>query len=196
MRTGRQATAGAISATLAATHQPAPAAMPTATDQRLTTIDLHMQALKFSAAHYTIFNARERERLHGHNYAVTCRITAPVGDDGLTCDYAIFKNRLYELINGLDEYTLIARHSPHQRIETEGDFYKVWFHDHYLLLRRDETILLPVRNTTVEELSFYFIEQLCQDAGFLRQHDIRKLEITVASGPGQHGSASWEKSSP
>ena len=31
--------------------------------ERLTTIDLHMQALKFSAAHFTIFNAHERERL-------------------------------------------------------------------------------------------------------------------------------------
>jgi len=160
---------------------------------RLTTIDLHMQALKFSAAHFTIFNAQERERLHGHNYAVTCRITAPVGPDGLTCDYAIFKNRLYELINGLDEYTLIARDSPHHRIENADSFYKVWFHDHHLMLRKVETILLPVRNTTVEELSFYFLDQLCQDTAFLKQHDIRKLEITVASGPGQHGSAVWEK---
>lgn len=160
---------------------------------RLTTIDLHMQALKFSAAHFTIFNSKERERLHGHNYAVTCRITAPVGEDGLTCDYAIFKNKLYTLINGLDEYTLIARDSRHHRIEEEGDFYKVWFHDHYLMLRKAETILMPIRNTTVEELSFYFLEQLCFDATFLQQHDIRKLEITVASGPGQHGSAIWER---
>jgi len=160
---------------------------------RLTTIDLHMQALKFSAAHFTIFNATERERLHGHNYGVTCRITAPVGDNGLTCDYAIFKNKLYELINGLDEYTLIAKDSPHQRIEEEDPFYKVWFHDHYMLLRKAETILLPIRNTTVEELSYYFLQQLCRDADFLRQHDIRKLEITVASGPGQYGSSVWEK---
>jgi len=160
---------------------------------RLTTIDLHMQALKFSAAHFTIFNATERERLHGHNYAVTCRITAPVGNDGLTCDYAIFKNKLYELINGLDEYTLIAKDSPHQRIEEEDPFYKVWFHDHYMLLRKAETILLPIRNTTVEELSYYFLQQLCRDANFLRQHDIRKLEVTVASGPGQYGSSTWEK---
>jgi 6-pyruvoyltetrahydropterin/6-carboxytetrahydropterin synthase len=160
---------------------------------RLTTIDLHMQALKFSAAHFTIFNARDRERLHGHNYAVTCRITAPVGDDGLTCDYAIFKDRLYKLVNDLDEYTLIARDSPYQKIETEGDFYKVHFDDHYMLLRQRETILMPIRNTTVEELSFYLLNQLCRDENFLRQHDIHKVEITVASGPGQHGSAVWEK---
>lgn len=161
--------------------------------ERLTTIDLHMQALKFSAAHFTIFNARERERLHGHNYAVTCRITAPIGDDGLTCDYAIFKTRLYQLIETLDEYTIIPQHSPYLRIEDAEPFYKVTFDDHYMLLRKAETKLLPIRNTTVEELSFFVLDTLCADTGFLKQHDVRRLEITVASGPGQHGTALWEK---
>ncbi len=161
--------------------------------ERLTTIDLHMQALKFSAAHFTIFNATERERLHGHNYAVTCRITAPVGDEGLTCDYAIFKKKLFALVDGLDEYTLIAKHSPHLRIEDEEPFYKIHFDNHYMMLRKSETILLPISNATVEEFSFYVLSKLCEDAGFLKQHDVRKLEITVASGPGQHGSAVWKK---
>lgn len=159
--------------------------------ERLTTIDLHMQALKFSAAHFTIFNATERERLHGHNYAVTCRITAPIGDDGLTCDYAVFKQKLYSLINSLDEYTLIARFSPYQKIEDAEPFYKIHFHDHHMLLRKSETILLPIRNTTVEELSFYILEELCKDAEFLKKYDVRQLETTVASGPGQCGSALW-----
>ena len=161
--------------------------------ERLTTIDLHMQALKFSAAHFTIFNATERERLHGHNYAVTCRITAPIGDDGLTCDYAVFKKKLYSLINSLDEYTIIAKQSPYQKIEDLDPFYKIYFHDHHMLLRKSETLLLPVRNTTVEELSFFILEELCKDQAFLKQYDVRRLEITVASGPGQHGSATWER---
>lgn len=162
-------------------------------DERLTTIDLHMQALKFSAAHFTIFNATERERLHGHNYAVTCRITAPVGDEGLTCDYAIFKKKLFALVDGLDEYTLIAEQSPHLKIEDADEFYKIHYHDHYMLLRKAETILMPIRNATVEEFSHYILQQLCSDEAFLATHDVRKLEITVASGPGQHGSATWEK---
>ena len=161
--------------------------------ERLTTIDLHMQALKFSAAHFTIFNSKERERLHGHNYAVTCRITAPIGDDGLTCDYAIFKTKLYALINALDEYTIIALHSPYQKIEDADPFYRIHFDDHYQLLRKSETKLLPVRNTTVEELSFYILNELCKDIEFLKKYDVRRLEITVASGPGQHGSAKWER---
>jgi len=160
--------------------------------ERLTTIDLHMQALKFSAAHFTIFNATERERLHGHNYAVTCRITAPIGADGLTCDYAVFKKKLYALINGLDEYTIIAQYSPYQKIEDADPFYKIYFHDHHMLLRKTETLLLPIRNTTVEELSFYILDELCKDKEFLQAYDVRKLETTVASGPGQHGSAIWE----
>ena len=161
--------------------------------ERLTTIDLHMQALKFSAAHFTIFNSTERERLHGHNNAVTCKITAPVGDEGLTCDYKIFKNKLFALVNSLDEYTLIAENSPHLTIAEDGDYYRITFDQHDLLLRQEETILLAITNATVEELSNYILEKLCSDANFLREHDVRVLEITVASGPGQHGSTTWIK---
>ena len=34
------------------------------------TIRLAKENMKFSAAHFTIFSASERERLHGHNFRV------------------------------------------------------------------------------------------------------------------------------
>ena len=43
---------------------------------RLTTLYIDKEAHKFSAAHYTIFSASDRERLHGHNYSVSARIVA------------------------------------------------------------------------------------------------------------------------
>ena len=49
---------------------------------RLTTLYIDKEAHKFSAAHFTIFTATERERLHGHNYSVSARIVAPMGDNG------------------------------------------------------------------------------------------------------------------
>ena len=43
---------------------------------RLTTLHITKEVHKFSAAHYTIFTATERERLHGHNYFVSVRLVA------------------------------------------------------------------------------------------------------------------------
>ena len=56
---------------------------------RLTTLHIEKEAHKFSAAHYTIFSATERERLHGHNYFVSVRIVATMGDNGFSADYNV-----------------------------------------------------------------------------------------------------------
>ena len=55
---------------------------------RITTLHIDKESHKFSAAHYTIFSATERERLHGHNYSVSARIVAPMGDNGFAAKAA------------------------------------------------------------------------------------------------------------
>ena len=65
--------------------------------ERLTTIYIDKESHKFSAAHFTIFSASERERLHGHNFSVAARIVAPVDANGLTGDYAVYKAQLKKL---------------------------------------------------------------------------------------------------
>ena len=51
--------------------------------QQITTIELFKEDMKFSAAHYTIFSATERETLHGHNFNVHAAITAQIHDLGM-----------------------------------------------------------------------------------------------------------------
>ena len=88
--------------------------------QRLTTLYIDKESHKFSAAHYTIFSATDRERLHGHNYSVSARIVAPMGDNGFSADYNVYKSRLAALCESLDEYMLVAGESPYQQIEKAG----------------------------------------------------------------------------
>ena len=88
--------------------------------ESLTTIELSKEYLKFSAAHFTIFSATERERLHGHNFKVAAKLTAPVGDNGMCFSYRIFKDKLESLCLELDEYMLLSANSPHLRISEEG----------------------------------------------------------------------------
>ena len=56
-------------------------------------------------------------------------------------------------------------------------------------LARD-VITLPIANTTVEEFSQYFLARLLTDIE-LTGRDIDKMVVTVASSPGQSGSADW-----
>jgi len=157
--------------------------------ERLTTIHIDKESHKFSAAHFTVFTATERERLHGHNFSVSAKIVAPVDDNGLTGDYAVYKNQIKKLCDSLDEYTLIPSRSPYLDIDEDGDYYRVTHHQDTLILLKADTLLIPVRNTTVEDLSHYLLETLVADKPFLDAQDIREIEVMVSSGPGQTGSS-------
>lgn len=159
----------------------------------LTTIEITKEDIKFSAAHFTIFSATERERLHGHNFAVQLAVTATVGDDGICFSYKDIKTRLRELVDTLDEYTHIPTLSPHLRIAEEGAFYVVHFNGEKIPLLKSDTLLLPMRNSTVEEYARYLLGRFVDDGRFLAQRNIRAAVVKVSSGPGQNGSSSWTR---
>ncbi len=158
--------------------------------EQLTTLYINKERHKFSAAHYTIFSASERERLHGHNYTVSARIVAPMGDNGFAADYKVYKDRLSALCEPLDEYMLLAAESPHQVVEEAGEYYRVRFAGEEMLFLRSDTLLLPICNATVEEFAHYLLGKLL---ALSTGEDLREVELCVASGPGQRGGARWRK---
>ena len=96
---------------------------------RLARIEVAKQAMNFSAAHFTIFSATEREDLHGHNFQLACSVTAPVDDTGLMFDYAIIKRRLRALCDEIDEKMLLPAHSPFLEITDEAGYTIAHFND-------------------------------------------------------------------
>ena len=156
--------------------------------EQLTTLYIDKQAHKFSAAHFTIFSANERERLHGHNYSVSARIVAPMGDNGFAADYNVYKSRLAALCEELDEYMILAGDSPHQSIEEDGNSYRVEFAGEQMTFLKRDTLVLPIRNATVEEFSRYLLQRL---RALSKGDDLREIELCVASGPGQKGCSVW-----
>ncbi len=155
---------------------------------RLTTLYIDKESHKFSAAHYTIFDAVERERLHGHNYSVSARIVAPMGPNGFSADYNVYKRRLKALCDELDEYMLLAGDSPHQSVEQAGACYRVRYAGEEMLFLASDTQVLPVVNVTVEELSHLLLGRLVERSV---GEGLVELELCVASGPGQKGCAIW-----
>ena len=161
--------------------------------KRLTTIEIAKQYLHFSIAHFTIFSATERERLHGHNFRLAVAITGEVDDNGLCFDYAIYKEILQELCERYNEYTLIAKDSPHLIITEEGDFYQVTHNEVTVPLLKTDTILLPVRNITIEELSHYLLKEVLGDHSLVDKLKIDTFEMRISSGPDQWGISKWQR---
>ena len=157
---------------------------------RLTTLYIDKESHKFSAAHFTIFSAQQRERLHGHNYSVSARIVAPMGDNGFSADYNVYKNRIATPCETLDEYMLLAGDSPYQQIVEEGEYYRVEFAGQSMQFLISDTQVLPIRNATVEEFSYYLLNQLVAAS---EGEGLQEIELCVASGPGQKGCALWRR---
>ena len=152
---------------------------------RVVAIRMAKERMKFSAAHFTLFSATERERLHGHNYRVEVTLTTEVGEDGISFDYARAKQLITALCEELDEWMLIPEHSPHLRLEEQGDRLLVHFADECIPFLQRDVKRLPVRNITLEELSGYFIDRLQAETAFMQANAIRRLEVFVSSGDGQ-----------
>ena len=159
---------------------------------RTATIEIAKEDIHFSAAHFTIFSATERENLHGHDFFVAATASGPVGDEGLSFDYNALKTLLRALCKRLDETVLLPGESPHLDVQLSADCVTAVFASERLtFLPRDVTVL-PVRNITIEELSAWFVAELSGDESFLAL-PVESLHLRVSSGPGQWGGARWEQ---
>ncbi|MBO6566469.1 MAG: 6-carboxytetrahydropterin synthase [Pseudomonadales bacterium] len=162
--------------------------------EKLGRIEIAKQALNFSAAHFTIFSATEREDLHGHNWQVECELTSPIDENGLIFDYSLIKKAVKEICDELDEKTILPEQSPHLSIEQDGAYVVgVYGNERIPFLPRD-VITLPIANASVEELSYYVLDRVLNHPD-IKDQDIRDMTIKVSSSPGQNGSATFTRDS-
>lgn len=154
-----------------------------------TTLHLAKQNFKFSAAHFLIFDEKHAERLHGHNYQVKVDIKAPIENqhhhDGYFVDFNVFKKYIKARLDQWDEIVLLpARHPDMQFKKTEHSL-EVTFRDRFYVFPISEVILLPVSNTSVEQLSRLLAEDFYQE---FQQYGVIKVKVYVEETRGQGAS--------
>lgn len=163
---------------------------------RTTTIELYKEEMKFSAGHFTIFSATERENLHGHNFTVYVALEGIVGDNGMLADYGGYKRWITDRCKQWNETFLLPGQSPHLQIEeSEVHVHALFAGERIPFLRRDVTVL-PAHNITLEELARLFGEGLCGDTARLERDQIVSVVVKCASGPGQQASWRWARAAP
>ncbi len=159
---------------------------------RTTTLELFQENMKFSSGHFILLSETEREPYHGHNFRVYLAITTAVGKSGISFDFRLYKRKVCELCSHLDHSFLIPSQSNFLKIKENGDQYEVCFNQEKLVFLKKDVTLLPIRNISVEELSYWFITNLTEDTQTLAKHEVSKLVVKVSSDNTQSGSACWE----
>lgn len=159
---------------------------------RVTHLEIHKEEFSFSAGHFTIFSATEREQLHGHNYYVSISFKLLINDNGLSFDYRHYKKKILALCAQLDRHFLLPGQSRYLQLEDNNDYWIAHFNHKKIPFLKEDVIILPLSNITIEELSRWFLENILEDKNDIEAHGIRGITVKVYNGPGQSGGTSWE----
>ena len=159
--------------------------------KRTAIVEIHKEELSFSAGHFTIFSATEREDLHGHNYYVSVALETELAANGLSFDYRVYRSKLAEICNKLDRRFLLPEHSQFLKLEDTGDMWLAHFNNERIPFLKRDAMILPITNVTIEELSHWFLGHLLENPAQLAEHAIQSITVKVYNGPGQSGAASW-----
>lgn len=154
-------------------------------------IRIDKEDIKFSAGHFTLFADGARERLHGHNFKVAAVISTRVTAHGMAFDYNIIKRALRALCEELDEYVLVPTQAPALTINLVGRSVVILFGEDEFRLPADDVRLLPIRNTTVEELAAYLLNRLAGQEAWSARWGVTEIALEVSSGPGQSAQCRW-----
>jgi 6-pyruvoyltetrahydropterin/6-carboxytetrahydropterin synthase len=151
-------------------------------------IQIHKDYLKFSAAHFLIFPDGTAERLHGHNYKVYVELHTDLDQHGLVVNFKEIKPLVRALCDELDEHLLIPAQHPVLTATRVGEAVEIRYRERHYLIPADEVILLPIGNSSAENLAAWFgrtlRERMQPRWPGLR---VRRLSIGVEETPGQQG---------
>lgn len=158
-------------------------------------IEVEKEYLKFSAAHFLIFPDGSAERLHGHNYRVYAAIEARLSRHGLVIDFQHVKPVIRELVDELDEHWIVPGEHEELRWEERADgIVEVRYRDRYYAAPRDDVLVLPINNTSAENLAAHAGRELLRR---LRERfadlEVRDLRVAVEETPGQRGVYHYER---
>jgi 6-pyruvoyltetrahydropterin/6-carboxytetrahydropterin synthase len=158
-------------------------------------IALDKEYFKFSCAHFLIFPDGSKERLHGHNYRVRVEIVGDLSDRGLVIDFIEAKPVVRELCDELDEHWLLPGEHPELKIERRDDGHtEVSYRDARYLAPSDELVVLPINNSSAENLATWFghelLERLESRFGVA---PVRELSVAISETDGQSGIYRFER---
>ena len=156
-----------------------------------TNLHLFKQNFKFSAAHFLIFDEKRAERLHGHNYQVRIDIQVPpeaeLHKKGYFIDFNEFKKFIKQRLDQWDERVLLPADHPEMKIQKKGTSLELHFRERFYVFPVDEVLLLPITNTSVEQLSRLLAKDFLKA---FKKWGVLALRVRVEETRGQGASTS------
>ena len=147
--------------------------------------------LVFSAAHFITLDAKQCERLHGHNYRVTATVEGALNEYRYFVDFVLLHRLLREIIEPLDHRVLVPTEHPMLRIFESDKQVEIMWNQRRWVFPRFDCALVPMSNTTAEMLARHvglkLLEALRTDA----KTEPRVIRIELDEADNQSAFYEW-----
>lgn len=138
-----------------------------------------------------LYSADRRESMHGHDYQIHVAFHAMIEQNGMSFDCRLYKQRLQKICQSLDYRFLLPSQSEYMTVAEENDRWIATFGTQIMPFLKQDAVVLPICNVTLEELSQWFLDQLTQDQAELKKHHIQGIMLKVFNGRGESGASVW-----
>ena len=150
-------------------------------------VRVHTGELHFNAAHFITFDGT-CENLHGHNFHVEIEARGDAARDAFVIDFVLLNRLAASICGELHDGVLLPGHSKEVSIREQDGMIAIESYGKRFLLPKENTIILPMANTTAEMLAMHIGDRLVEALG---RHDalagLRSLEIAVEEADRQWG---------
>ncbi|MDR3491058.1 MAG: 6-carboxytetrahydropterin synthase [Gammaproteobacteria bacterium] len=158
---------------------------------RLAIVKLHKEGLKFSAGHFMLLSGTHRESLHGHDYQVSVTFHTLIKKNGMSFDCRVYKQKVLEICQQLDYRFILPGESEYLRLEDAGDKWIAHLELESLTFSKNDAVVLPICNATLEELSHWIVQQLSLNAAALAEDNIQGMIVEVYNGRAESAATCW-----
>jgi 6-pyruvoyltetrahydropterin/6-carboxytetrahydropterin synthase len=148
---------------------------------------LHKEQLVFSSAHFITFAGDICECLHGHNYGLRAEVCGSLDENRYVIDFIAFRDALAEIVRQLDHHMLVAMNHPLITVEVQESEVVVRFRQKRWVFPKEDCMLLPIVNTTAEEIAGWIAERIRTKLYPTIGDRLDWIEIGVDENNGQWG---------
>lgn len=150
-------------------------------------VEVTKEQFVFSAAHFITFAGNICERLHGHNYGVRAIVSGPLDENRYVVDFIALRDAVLEQTLALDHHVLLPEKHAAIHVTSDDNETTARFEDRRWVFPNEDCVILPVVNTTAEEIAKVIAERVRDKTRKQFGDALSWLEIAVDENNGQWG---------
>jgi len=150
-------------------------------------VDVTKEQFTFSAAHFITFAKDICERIHGHNYGVRASVEGPLDENRYVVDFIALRDAVLVETLKMDHHVILPRDHAEIKITSDERETTATFRDRRWVFPNEDCVILPVINTTAEEIARVIAERVIEQTRDKFGNHLHWIEVAVDENNGQWG---------